>query len=252
VAGKVSCALVAVTTPRANKAAPPNSTGKKIGEGRSIDYLTLFLTPPASAPCANLPAYGRGLPAASTVHARGQRHLDRLYAQRRSMWTRMTCRIGAEGDRVLRHRYRGSPPTMPALMETRAPPPPGSPSGPMIPEPARRSRSARSSRDTNTAAANSSPSPPRSANTCAARGQNPGQVPSSAVHDFLPGGARLLQFCHPVKLAASSRRLNHCRGGQQRWRYGSRHPGGGCSPASSFFTLSKRKGLPHLSGSCNG
>jgi len=26
-----------------------------------------------------------------------------------------------------------------------------------------------------------------------------------------------------------------------------RHPGGGCSPASSFFTLSKRKGLPHLS-----
>ena len=23
---------------------------------------------------------------------------------RRSMWTRMTCRIGAEGDRVLRHR----------------------------------------------------------------------------------------------------------------------------------------------------
>jgi hypothetical protein len=45
----------------------------------------------------------------------------------------MTCRIGAEGDRVLHHRYRGSPPTMPALMETRAPPPPGSPSGPMIP-----------------------------------------------------------------------------------------------------------------------
>jgi len=37
-----------------------------------------------------------------------------------------------------------------------------------------------------------------------------------------------------------------------RRRYGSRHPGGGCSPASSFFTLSKRKGLPHLSGSCNG
>src|ERR1700720_3180060 len=29
------------------------------------------LTPPASPPCANLPAYGRGLPAASTVHARG-------------------------------------------------------------------------------------------------------------------------------------------------------------------------------------
>jgi hypothetical protein len=26
----------------------------------------------------------------------------------------------------------------------------------------------------------------------------------------------------------------------------------GISPASSFFTLSKRKGLPHLSGSCNG
>jgi hypothetical protein len=24
------------------------------------------------------------------------------------------------------------------------------------------------------------------------------------------------------------------------------------TPASSFFTLSKRKGLPHLSGSCNG
>jgi hypothetical protein len=29
-------------------------------------------------------------------------------------------------------------------------------------------------------------------------GRNPGQVPSSAVHDFLPGGAQLLQFCHPV------------------------------------------------------
>jgi hypothetical protein len=54
----------------------------------------------------------------------------------------MTCRIGAEGDRVLRHRYRGSAPTMPVLMETRAPPPPGSPSGPMIPEPTRRSTSA--------------------------------------------------------------------------------------------------------------
>ena len=25
-----------------------------------------------------------------------------------------------------------------------------------------------------------------------------GGGPSSAVHDFLPGGARLLQFCHPV------------------------------------------------------
>src|SRR5437868_5538609 len=41
-----------------------------------------------------------------------------------------------------------------------SPPPPGSPSGPMIPEPARRSRRARSSRDTNTAVANSSPSQP--------------------------------------------------------------------------------------------
>jgi hypothetical protein len=29
-------------------------------------------------------------------------------------------------------------------------------------------------------------------------GRNPRQVPSSAVHDFLPGGAQLLQFCHPV------------------------------------------------------
>jgi hypothetical protein len=44
--------------------------------------------------------------------------------QRRSMWTRPTCRIGAEGGRVLRHRYRGSSPTMRVLMETRAPPPP--------------------------------------------------------------------------------------------------------------------------------
>jgi hypothetical protein len=34
------------------------------------------------------------------------------------------------------------------------------------------------------------------------------------------------------------------RRGPQRTRSG--------SPASSFFTLSKRKGLPHLSGSCNG
>jgi len=57
---------------------------------------------------------------------------------------------------------RGSSMTMPALMESRAPPPPGSRSGRMIPEPARRSRSARSSRDTNTSAANSSPSPPTS------------------------------------------------------------------------------------------
>ena len=66
------------------------------------------------------------------------------------------------GQRVLRHRYRGSSPTMPVLMGTRAPPPPVSRSGRMILEPARRSRSARSSKDTNTAAANSSPSPPRS------------------------------------------------------------------------------------------
>ena len=43
-----------------------------------------------------------------------------------------------------------------------SPPLPGSRSGHMIPEPARRSRSARSSKDTNTAAVNSSPSPPRS------------------------------------------------------------------------------------------
>src|SRR5690349_2355636 len=38
----------------------------------------------------------------------------------------------------------------PVLMETRAPPPPVSPSARMILEPARRSRSARSSKDTNT------------------------------------------------------------------------------------------------------
>ena len=44
----------------------------------------------------------------------------------------------------------------------RAPPLPGSRSGRMIREPARRSRNARSSKDTNTAAANFSPSPPRS------------------------------------------------------------------------------------------
>src|SRR5712671_4761745 len=78
------------------------------------------------------------------------------------MWTRTTCRIGAEGGRVLRHRYRRSSPTMPELMETRALSPPGSRSGRMIPEPARRSRSARLSKDTNTAAVNSSPLPPRS------------------------------------------------------------------------------------------
>src|SRR3954447_18442696 len=46
------------------------------------------------------------------------------------------------GSRVLRHGYRVSSPRMAALMETRAPPPPGSPSGRMIPEPARKSKSA--------------------------------------------------------------------------------------------------------------
>ena len=63
---------------------------------------------------------------------------------------------------------QGSAPSVPRLLAEdgspdgdRAPPPPGSPSGRMIPEPARKSKSARSSRDTNTAGANSSPSPTR-------------------------------------------------------------------------------------------
>ena len=33
----------------------------------------------------------------------------------RSMWTRTICRMGVEGGRVLRHRYRGSSPTMRVL-----------------------------------------------------------------------------------------------------------------------------------------
>ena len=35
--------------------------------------------------------------------------------QRRSMWPRKLCAIGVKGSRVLRHRHRGSSPTMPAL-----------------------------------------------------------------------------------------------------------------------------------------
>jgi hypothetical protein len=50
----------------------------------------------------------------------------------------------------------GSLPMMPALMETRAPAPPGSRFGRMIPQLARRSTNVGSSRDTNTPAANSS------------------------------------------------------------------------------------------------
>src|SRR6476661_410526 len=46
--------------------------------------------------------------------------------KRRSMWPRTLCQIGVKGSRVLRHRRRGSSSTMPALMETRAPQPPGS------------------------------------------------------------------------------------------------------------------------------
>jgi hypothetical protein len=43
-------------------------------------------------------------------------------------------------------------------------------------------------------------------------GRNQGQVPSSAVHDFLPGGARLLQFCHPIdQRQVAVRGIEACR-----------------------------------------
>jgi hypothetical protein len=67
-----------------------------------------------------------------------------------------------EGQQGSAPSARSSSQTIPALMETKAPPPPGSRFGRMIPQPARRSTSIRWSRDTNTPAANSSPSPPRS------------------------------------------------------------------------------------------
>ena len=35
--------------------------------------------------------------------------------KRRSMWPRTLCPMGVKGSRVLRHRHRGSSPTMPAL-----------------------------------------------------------------------------------------------------------------------------------------
>ena len=72
-------------------------------------------------------------------HARNPFACTRCGNQRRSIWTRMLCPIRVKGSRVLRHRHRGSSPTMPALMETRAPPPPGSRFGRMIPQLARRS-----------------------------------------------------------------------------------------------------------------
>ncbi len=88
--------------------------------------------------------------------ARSANHLNPDHtAQRRSMWPRTLGPIRVKGSRVLRHRRRGSSSTMPALMETRASPPPGSRFGRMIPQLARRSTSVRSSRDTNTPAANS-------------------------------------------------------------------------------------------------
>ena len=42
------------------------------------------------------------------------------------MWPRTLCPIGVKGSRDVRHRHRSSSPTIPALMETKAPPPPGS------------------------------------------------------------------------------------------------------------------------------
>jgi hypothetical protein len=63
------------------------------------------------------------------------------------MWPRTLGLIGVKGRKGLRHRRRGSSSTMPALMETRAPQPPGSRFGRMIPQLARRSTSVRSSRD---------------------------------------------------------------------------------------------------------
>jgi hypothetical protein len=50
------------------------------------------------------------------------------------MRPRTLCPIGVKGSRVLRHRHRGSSPTMPPLMETRASPPTGSRFGRMIPQ----------------------------------------------------------------------------------------------------------------------
>ena len=79
-------------------------------------------------------ARGRQTPPPRERHGTSEINLIALTngAARKKQVVETLCPIGVKGSRVLRHRHRGSSPTIPALMETRAPPP-GSRFGRMIP-----------------------------------------------------------------------------------------------------------------------